>query len=426
MSTIFSGQTLYNRTVDEKGREHYVPRGYTLADAAYCWRLKQDPASGKYFFVNAGGMGKKWKLPDLADPSFQQELRKHLSSSSHQPVQPQRQRDGAYDPLVFHSPVVVAGPGPRITEPPSVTVGNAIVVERNDVFDYNDAEWRMEEARRLHRERMKLLDDDLRQQTAAEKRAMESMAAQPLPPLSIPVHEDPGALYTASAAPLEVMMELQHQREAQAQREQSIRQAEAQLQIEREMLQEQRQRDKQVIEALEQQQLESIRSSAHHRTTPSQDLGQFQRPAASLPTGRASHSDSLRGHPVARTTSPSDKSETQRLTAVIETLQKLLEHERERNERLQRQLDERDRVAMEHVLADAEREQREIMMRVRMVEAIAAYRKEDELAVDDKARDETETAEDVRGRLKQRVDDPVQRRQSSSRLPRHPLDDGED
>ena len=129
---------------------------------------------------------------------------------------------------------------------------------------------------------------------------------------------------------------------------------------------------------------------------------------------------------MARTTSPSDKSETQRLTAVIETLQKLLEHERERNERLQRQLDERDRVAMEHVLADAEREQREIMMRVRMVEAIAAYRKEDELAVDDKARDETETAEDVRGRLKQRVDDPVQRRQSSSRLPRHPLDDGED
>jgi hypothetical protein len=123
-------------------------------------------------------------------------------------------------------------------------------------------------------------------------------------------------------------------------------------------------------------------------------------------------------HPLAVSSPPAapvDKSEQQRLTAVIETLQKLLEHERERNERLQRQLDERDRVAMEHLLAEAEREQREIMMRVRMVEAIAAHRKEDEMRSLDTLEDEEQTAAMVRGRLK-----------GGDRIPRHPLDDGDD
>jgi hypothetical protein len=300
----------------------------------------------------------------------------------------------------------------------------------SDVFDYNDAEWRKEEARRMHSERMKLLDEDLRRQTAAEKQAMDAMARQPVAQLAIPVAEDPGYLFTNSVAQHDIAAELRQQQEAQAQRQQSHMQAAAQLQFEREMLLEQRQRDKQLIDALQQQQLEAMRNSSSvavmkPTTHYMPDSDQLHAATGGVPVPTANTrgvlpvsstvASAYPAHPLAVTGgSPAvaaDKSETQRLTAVIETLQKLLEHERERNEKLQRQLDERDRVAMEHMLADAEREQREIMMRVRMVEAISAYRKEDEMRAADDAEEAERTAAMLRGRMQ------------GAHVPRHPLDD---
>lgn len=94
-----------------------------------------------------------------------------------------------------------------------------------------------------------------------------------------------------------------------------------------------------------------------------------------------------------------------------------LDHERVLNVKLAQQLEERDRLLMQHLIADAERERREIALRIRMVEAMAAYRREHEL--EQQLLDEEQEA------------DALQRQLSSSPtwasryIPRHPLLDAD-
>ncbi|EAN91246.1 hypothetical protein TcCL_NonESM05293 [Trypanosoma cruzi] len=45
-------------------RAYYVPRGCTLEDKLHCWRVKADHETGRIFFVNCGGLGPRWTLPD--------------------------------------------------------------------------------------------------------------------------------------------------------------------------------------------------------------------------------------------------------------------------------------------------------------------------------------------------------------------------
>ncbi|EKF37994.1 hypothetical protein MOQ_001792 [Trypanosoma cruzi marinkellei] len=60
---IFCGSTTFclTRVGD---RAYYVPRGYSLEDKLHCWRVKADPETGRIFFVNCGGLGRRWTLPD--------------------------------------------------------------------------------------------------------------------------------------------------------------------------------------------------------------------------------------------------------------------------------------------------------------------------------------------------------------------------
>eukprot|EP00744_Colponema_vietnamica_P019002 GILI01026860.1.p1 GENE.GILI01026860.1~~GILI01026860.1.p1 ORF type:complete len:267 (+),score=65.43 GILI01026860.1:46-801(+) len=65
------------------------------------------------------------------------------------------------------------------------------------------------------------------------------------------------------------------------------------------------------------------------------------------------------------------------LTAVVHSLQSMLEGERASKSQLQQQLAERDRVLLERKAADAEAEEDDLRLKVRMLESLAARRRED-------------------------------------------------
>lgn len=77
-----AGETLYFRVVDAN-REFWIVDGYTMNDHDMCWKVKRDRVSGRFFFVNLGVHGKKWRLPDIHDPRFGDESIFPRSSSSH-------------------------------------------------------------------------------------------------------------------------------------------------------------------------------------------------------------------------------------------------------------------------------------------------------------------------------------------------------
>ena len=116
--------------------------------------------------------------------------------------------------------------------------------------------------------------------------------------------------------------------------------------------------------------------------------------------------------------------DTQHLTSVIQTLQKMLDHEREVNAKLQQQLEEKEQLALEQLAIDAEREQREIAMRIRMLEAIAAHRREVELLAEEK-KQQDQYAQDGRGGGGETLRAQLARH-AQRYIPDHPLGSTED
>ncbi|RNF06745.1 hypothetical protein TraAM80_03768 [Trypanosoma rangeli] len=66
---VVRGNTIFCLThVDD--RAYYIPRGYKLKDRIYCWRVKADRETGRIFYVNCGGLGESWALPDLLADNY--------------------------------------------------------------------------------------------------------------------------------------------------------------------------------------------------------------------------------------------------------------------------------------------------------------------------------------------------------------------
>lgn len=197
----------------------------------------------------------------------------------------------------------------------------------------------------------------------------------------------------------------------------------AALEAEERLLELQTKREEDQLRKLEEQQLDAVRqsSSNHHLLQQQQHQQASSVPVGAAPIHNAAHyqNHSLqpggvllvdhplrsppqhyhqtmvpdpyhRGGPGTTGAPPTTAAavDTQHLTSVIQTLQKMLDHEREVNAKLQQQLEEKEQLALEQLAIDAEREQREIAMRIRMLEAIAAHRREVELLAEEKKQQE--------------------------------------
>eukprot|EP00759_Apiculatamorpha_spiralis_P041654 PhF_6_TR40208/c0_g1_i3/m.59703 len=68
------GTTVYNKVILKK-KEFFIVQGFTFDDGNFVWKPKQDVGSGKVFYVSQGILGKKWALPDYAEPSITTALR---------------------------------------------------------------------------------------------------------------------------------------------------------------------------------------------------------------------------------------------------------------------------------------------------------------------------------------------------------------
>ena len=153
-------------------------------------------------------------------------------------------------------------------------------------------------------------------------------------------------------------------------------------------------RDMRAVDELEQQQLEVIRSHTAGLTSSraiAMESAKAQVAAdarlvearavttAGRQSGRGSPLPPLSGGDERRSGGPAVSSEAWTL------LREQLDHQRLRSDRLQNELEDRDRLILEHKLADAERERREIALRVRMVEAMAALRERERLMQEEQA-----------------------------------------
>src|SRR3989338_3383986 len=74
--SLRAGNTLYHRVLENQ-REFWVVDGFRFGDTSNqdkVWKVKRDRVSGRFFFVNLGIAGlKKWKLPDITDPRYEDE-----------------------------------------------------------------------------------------------------------------------------------------------------------------------------------------------------------------------------------------------------------------------------------------------------------------------------------------------------------------
>jgi hypothetical protein len=264
------------------------------------------------------------------------------------------------------------------------------------------------------------MDEEIARQHQQEREAMERRRDD-APDLSIPIGyrlvddaEEAILANPSTYQQTQINYELFQRQKDREEREESLQRARDVLEREQQLLKEAKQRDDEFLEALQRQQLEALRreNKALQENT--------SRRSPPHPVGAAQTAFHVAGDPYyeAKMASiPSSSSETANLASVITTLQKMLEHERAANERLVKQLEDRDRVAMEHMLAEAEREQREITMRVRMLEAIAAHRREQQLLAEEERAKEHIAAESIRGRLQL---------EPARFIPQHPLEDADE
>ena len=347
---ITSGRTKYIVVGGSSGKEVWGPKGVDVSvDGLYCWKSKLDSKSGKIFYVNVAGFGKKWKLPDISDALYQQQLRLFSESQEKREVRRQRSMDFispiAQPPSV--SPVHVAQPV-VVPTPPEEEIPMSYKVQPESVFLYDDAVFALEEQRSVARGRQLEMDTFMKVNLEKERLMISEgqlrhKEGQPIA-LSLQSPFSSG-FSTPVPAPLQhvkVDTTLLHHNDV--------------VRLIRQEHDAMKQHTVGLLEALEQR----------HNSSP-------QLPSPSPPRRSAEPEQQL------SVRQRDDATTIAHLSSVIATLQAMLDEERGQNLRLQRMVEERERILLERNLADAEQEQRELSMKLRMTEAIAAYRKEQEI-----------------------------------------------
>ena len=323
----------------------YVVQGADASNLNNCWKVKIDPATDRRFFVHASGaLGKRWHLPDLLYEG------KFMKPEAKRPTPEAKLMTQQLTP-----PVHVPNGKPKHEEPlisPPVIATLHPANSLTEVFAYNDPEWRdVDEQRELAAMR-EARRRAFSQQVTDEHNRIVAWAQSAKPPTARP--PSPTAATRDSPTRLEA---------AAVSLQQLALKREASLQEARNRLREHRE----AVHTAEHAALAEI-EALHHRATellssPHQDEG--SRPAVAATKGRRHTGTAV----------DVDFEETDR-RGIVATLRQLLEDERARSAKLQALVDEYERLALERAIDDAERERKEILLRVKMVESIAAHRQQ--------------------------------------------------
>lgn len=448
--SLWAGATLYLR-VQDSGREVYVPQGLTLQHQHACWKLKRDPVSAKAFYVNMGGLGKKWRLPDIYDPRNEHYLQgkpaptrpkqptapspedmtspQHHESVSYMtevPATPPPPTATAPTPSAKHAPRSPTPPPPLppdsfayhssqldLSPLPGMPGGPDETTEHRDpeaqpLMQYgDDALWdAMSPVRRAQ------LKKEREERLAQEKATMERLAAMG----DAGILGEPHAGWAPSPERARLEEALQRQLRAKAWEAEVGHSAESRessaVRQESEKRDASYTREMSAISELEAQHDVLIKQSLHMSLVPADDASGVRPASPPYPGDRSlvdGSSSAVGAQPASPPTVVGSRSGPDPWTVMSEQL----DIHQTRAEDLQRQLQERDRLLLEHKLADAERERREIALRVRMVEALAAYRQRMDTLVEEEQASATRaiTARASQGR--------------HSSVPRHPLMDND-
>ena len=496
---VVSGSTVYDRSVDEgSGREVWVAHGFSLASAPeFCWKMKRDVATGRSFYVNLAGLGKKWKLPDIYNDPSTAPLWERLKGQPGKQTQP---RDAAvlppavaevtladklsalnaaiedaagvryasaqggmagghpdtprHDTTIRESadrrsnPVDAArqtvlenylsdlhqgsGMSPPAVQAstPDAVVGPSIValaapeaaalaahappMGGGGAGGYgDDSLWNelsplrgAQEKERMRRD-AELHEAHRRELITAEKAAISELfttaSVNPVT-LVIPVNVDSPSPGAAAAARHALSNAFESQRDVSDQFDSATKECERQRAI----------RDHQVrayadvIDTLQSEQLlvvqqiaEQVRTERSVSTARSASADPFASPHSVVPL---EHSPTVQRSAVAAPWRSPSGADSRTGTDVL--IAGILEQDRRRIARLEAQLDDRDRAIAELRIADSERERRELALRIKMLEAMAAFRARQSLLEAEKV---TAERERLKGNSARRV------------LPPHPL-----
>jgi hypothetical protein len=395
--SIRSGRTTYYLGRNPEGRDSYIVKGRASTDAVFVWRVKKDPTSNRHFFVNDGGLGKKWRLPDYREASFQEELRLVLP---HQPD---------YDPLtslsVSHNPndsgaVSEDGFARRVESAHGGGGDSSAVMDsiQGVPSGYHDEEWAAAEASHNRAVQLRVAEERRSQELVAEREMLRRAKQDPHllegrrareqtregtntpTPLVTPTSSSINPIYqqqeTGDQYGRVNSVPVTRQRSPPQHRLVSPRGEDEMARVERDHA-------SQLLREAERLLLASERGLS--TTTTNQSYATPRLSSSSV--GGGGEDSRYVAHQVAS------------LTQVIDGLQRMLEHERQTNARLTRELQERDRIIMERNLADAEAEEDDTRFKMRMLEALSSKKRESDrdrtLADEQRARSEYALQQDL-------------------------------
>jgi hypothetical protein len=356
--SLRSGRTSYYLGRNPEGRDSYIVKGRASTDAVYVWRVKKDPSSNRYFFVNDGGLGKKWRLPDYREASFQEELRLVLphqpdfAFTSHPTSQPATSGVVSEDGFARR---VESGYG-------SAPAGGAVPT-------YDDEEWAAAEASHHRSAQLRAAEESRSEELAAERemlrRARQDREA-PRPQSGESRRGSAGVEgHTPTVSPTTSSIRHRTESDARSTRVSGAQRPAPQHPVsprgEDEMAVVERDHASQLLKEAERLLLASEKGLSASMSS--------SHPMTSSPTSPAPAGDDGSRYVAHQVAS---------LTQVIDGLQRMLEHERQTNARLTRELQERDRIIMERNLADAEAEEDDTRFKMRMLEALSAKKRESE------------------------------------------------
>lgn len=369
--TIQSGRTSYYLGRNPEGRDSYVVKGRASTEGPYTWRVKLDRTTGRYFFVNDAGLGKRWRLPDYRDEEFQEQLRTVLPHQL------------GITPTLPSTPPSAPSPSNIGHADPEET--NILETSQGWMPSYDDAEWAAAEA--SHRRAAQLRQAEERRAAELESEQLELQEARSRAqrvPSSVNRVPSSGFATTRVESTLErdqhplvgrsgtgasrhYSLDDSYTVSETSKRAPSKKQPPAPVSP--------RQEDE--VARLEREHASHVLREAERLLLASEaNLSGSRGGAAATGTSRqlAQYSPSSGGEGGADVRYVAHQVAS--LTQVIDGLQRMLEHEREINARLTRELQERDRAIMERNLADAEAEEDDTRFKMRMLEALAAKKRE--------------------------------------------------
>lgn len=442
---LWSGATQYLRVPDVK-REMWYPAECSPSDEIFVWKVKHDLETGRYFFVNLAGFGKRWRLPDIYDIATQEELRVFVASKTGSAASLRLPAPKLPTPTVTSggrrgntnlpgmggaagSPADPYASISPVTAPDAEAPRSSRKSKKEEKFgrDFDDDSRAPYQRQGQDLDLSAAIPQDMlinydspdewsnltpvssakQSQAAAQaesgrKRQMEQenlLMQKRTPPsayLPIPKPSEGDAQLLAEYRELEAeVAAVTQQKEIDARlRAVSEHRTAIIFDEQQKRLDEKYRRDLAEIEAVEQDHAARIRRESEHIASHSptreeelrgssafgairDDPAFFQYGGAMRsPSPRAGNSASLAVIP---TVSHQDSFQGIDGAATVSLALSQVEHERKTNERLMRELDEKERLLTEHRIADIEREQQQLALRMRLLDALVAHRQKMQL-----------------------------------------------